>query len=246
MEFEVLEYLPDGVVVCADDGAVQYLNAAAERLFGYERAEVLGRPIEMLIPSRFRAPHRDRRAEFSSAPRVRPMGTGLELVGLRKNGDEVPVEISLSQLRVGSAAYSIAAVRDVTERKAFEGRARALARAEEEMRRRDEALTVASHELRAPAGSLHLQVGLLQRAASDVTRELASLRDRRGSAGGELTVLRERAATIERHAGRVAALIEALLDASAMREGAVPLRLEDAELGDLTREAVGSLRDDPH
>ena len=141
MEFEVLEFMPDGVVVTAPDGSIQYVNAMAEQLFGYERAELLGRPIEMLLPARFRAAHRVHRAAYQRAPRARPMGTGLELVGLRKSGEELPVEISLAQLRVGEDAYSIAVVRDVTERKAFEERARRLEKAEEEIRRREEALT---------------------------------------------------------------------------------------------------------
>jgi two-component system sensor kinase FixL len=144
MEFEVLELMPDAVIVSGPDGAIQYVNAMAEKLFGYHRGELLGRPLEILIPARFRKAHLVQRLEYDAAPRTRPMGTGLELFGLRKTGEEFPVDISLGPLRIGLDTYAIAAVRDATERKAFEERVRQLARAEEEVRRREEIARKAS------------------------------------------------------------------------------------------------------
>jgi PAS domain S-box-containing protein len=113
----LLESAPDAMVIADAEGQIQLLNAEAERLFGYEREELVGRPVEVLIPDRWRASHRDQRAAFSDSPRVRSMHSGLDLWGRRKNGTEVPVEISLSPLQTHSGVFTIAAVRDVTDRK---------------------------------------------------------------------------------------------------------------------------------
>ena len=86
MDFEVLEHMPDGVLVVDVDGAIRFLNRAAENLFGYSRDELLGQPIELLVPARFRTAHRAHRGAYAAAPRIRPMGLGLELRGLTKDG----------------------------------------------------------------------------------------------------------------------------------------------------------------
>jgi PAS domain S-box-containing protein len=138
MEFDLLELMPDAVVVSGPDGSIRYVNAMTEKVFGYVRAELLGRPLEILMPARFRRGHLAQRQEYDAAPRVRPMGSGLQLFGLKKSGQEFPIDISLGPVQMGGERYVIAAVRDVTERKAFEERLRELERAEEEVRRREE------------------------------------------------------------------------------------------------------------
>ncbi len=112
----LLEAAPDAIVGVDGDGLIALVNAQAERLFGYDRSELVGQPIEILVPEAARGVHPARRAEYFREPRPRPMGAGMQLAGRRRDGSEFPAEISLSALETEEGMLVSAAVRDVTER----------------------------------------------------------------------------------------------------------------------------------
>ena len=113
----LLEAIPDALVLVDHSGRIVRVNAQTEQLFGYRRDELVGQPVEVLIPERLRDRHVGQRAGYMVSPHVRPMGQGMNLVGRRKDGHEVPVEISLSPLPTGGGPLIVASVRDVSARR---------------------------------------------------------------------------------------------------------------------------------
>jgi len=129
----ILEAIPDALVAVNQQGVIIKTNLHAEAMFGYTRDELIGQRVEVLVPERQRGAHDQHRAEFHARPKIRRMGSGLDLRGRRRDGSEFPVEISLSPIRAGDATVVLTAIRDVGDRKRIEEELR---RANEELERR--------------------------------------------------------------------------------------------------------------
>jgi len=232
MDFSLLEFVPDGILVADADGMVVYVNAMMLELFGWERKEIVGQPVEMLLPARFRGGHRGLREGFQREPRPRPMGLGADLAALRKDGSEFPAEISLAPLRTADGAWAIAAIRDVSERRRIEAKAILYRQAREDVRARDEFLSIASHELRTPVTALHVQLQMLQRVV-----------ERAGASVPE--PVQERVTALDRQVRRLADLVEALLDLSRIRLGRLELAREPLDVAALARDVAAPYQADP-
>jgi PAS domain S-box-containing protein len=120
----LLEAVPDALVVVNRDGAIVLVNSQTETMFEYRREELLGQPVELLIPERYRDKHVDDRADYFATPSVRPMGNKKDLYGRRRSGQEFPVEISLSPMVTADDTFAIGTIRDISERKRAEAQLR--------------------------------------------------------------------------------------------------------------------------
>jgi protein-histidine pros-kinase len=205
----MLESAPDAMIIVDDRGKIAIVNAQAEDMFGYGRDELLGHRVEMLLPERARVDHKKHRRIFTATPEVRPMGPDLELVGLRKDGSEFPVEISLSPVMTSSGAFVSSVIRDVTERKRMEREIIAARQAAERAQKANTAfLAAASHDLRQPVQALSLLNGALRRTVKD-DRALEMIENQEHS----LTAMTN--------------LLNSLLDISRLDAGAVTPEIED-------------------
>lgn len=207
----LIESSPDALIIVNDEGKIQLANEQSELLFGYSRSEMIGNKVEMLIPEELRANHVAQRMQYTSRPVRRPMGLGIELKAQKKNGQLVPVEISLSPIETDEGMLIIGAIRDVTERNKQEQHIR-------QLNAELEAFTYSvSHDLRAPLRSINGYTEILD-------QEYASRLDDEGK-----RIL----ATVTRNAKRMGHLIDDLLDFS--RIGRQELKKAKVDMNQIVR-----------
>jgi PAS domain S-box-containing protein len=242
---QLLEAAPDAILEVNPEGRITLLNEAAERMFGYSSGELLRLNVENLVPAAMRAGHAQHRASYANRPKTRPMGTGLELEGQRKDGSLFPVEISLSPNWIDGSLHVIASVRDITERKLVEDRIRTLREqytteltakneqlearnleVEQANRLKNEFLASMSHELRTP---LHTIIGF-----SEVLTEQLE---------GPLNEKQQRfIGHILQDARHLLELINEILDISKIESGRLELKREAFDFGRCIEEVMAGIR----
>jgi two-component system, sensor histidine kinase len=201
---EALDSAPDAIVIADPAGCIRYANSQVRALLGYEPAELIGQGIERLLPERLRARHVTHRGHYAQQPSARPMGTGLDLYALRKDGTEVPVEISLSPIHTeGVRDLTVAALRDATEsRRTRQELIEAREAADRANQAKSRFLATASHDLRQPLQTLALLNGALRRLIADPDAA-------------------EALAHQDQAIGAMSRLLNALLDISKLESGAI-------------------------
>jgi len=224
---EVLESMPDGIVMVNQIGHIVFVNAQAGKLFGYDPKELCGKPVELLLPAKFRGAHIGQRSRYHGQPRPRALDSGLDLFGQRKDGSEFPVEIALSPLQVEDAVFVISVIRDIGERKRFE---KELQEKNTELanlnQAKDRFLASMSHELRTPLNAIIGFTGIL----------LMKL-------PGPLTPDQDKQLrTVQASGKHLLALIDDLLDVARVGAGKVDLHFESFDCKALIDDVAASLR----
>ncbi len=224
---DLLESTPDGIVMTNSTGRVVLANSQAERLFGYSPGELRGQLIEILLPPRFRGGHVGHRSGYVEQPRKRAMGSGLELYGLRKDGTEFPVEISLSPITTEEGTMVMSAIRDASQRKLIE---RTLSEKNVELENallaKDRFLASMSHELRTPLNAIIGFTGtLLMKLPGPLTQDQE-----------------KQLKTIRSSAKHLLSLINDLLDLAKIESGNIEMNFEPVSCQELLSELAETLR----
>ncbi len=204
-----IDAAPTGMLLMNLTGSIVLVNAQIEHLFGYSRADLLGKQIEMLVPERFRIHHPDFRVDFFAAPTVRKMGAGRELYGLRKDGSEVPIEIGLNPLHTSEGDFVLSSIVDLSQRRAIE-------------RLRTDFVSTVSHELRTPLTSISGSLGLLQSGAMGPLSEKVE------------SMIR----IAYKNSARLVRIINDILDIGKLEAGQLALQIVSISLSELLQQAV--------
>jgi signal transduction histidine kinase/Mg-chelatase subunit ChlD len=187
--------------------------------------------LEVLVPASFRADHRAHVAGYDAAPWRGAMRGGAELFGCKKDGTEFPAELTLSPFSDGLRRYAIAAIRDVSERKALERKSHLLLKAQEALKERNAFLSTAAHELRTPVAALQLRLDVLHREAARAEAPLPQVHLKNMD-------------QLDRLTRRITLVVNSVIDVAAMRGGALEVRLEEVDLADAARRVLARLQSD--
>jgi PAS domain S-box-containing protein len=221
----VVEAAPNAMIMVGRDGKISLVNKQTEALFGYAREELLGQPVEILVPERYRAKHPVDRERFFANPAARPMGAGRDLFGFHKDGSEVPIEIGLNPIQTPEGVFTLASIIDITDRKRLENdlrqRVGELAEAD---RNKNEFLAMLAHELRGPLAPIrnglhilrepHLEGSTIERVQSIMHQQVRNL----------------------------TRLVDDLLDVSRITRGTIRLQKQTVELATVVGRAVEAAR----
>jgi PAS domain S-box-containing protein len=230
----LMESAPDGIVTINTNGEIVLVNSQTERLFGYQREELLGQAVEMLVPERFRETHPQQRNSFFADPRPRRMEARPEIYGRRKDGTEFPAEISLSAVEAEGKMLATAAIRDVTERKKAE---EAIAKLNEDLKRHAAELDAANKELEAFSYSVSHDLRAPLRALDGFSRILLENHSSQMSPDAQRyqNLIRENAQQMGR-------LIDDLLSFSRLSRQV--LKRQSVEPAKIVRQVLDDLRDE--
>lgn len=227
----LLESAPDGIIITDRQGRMVLVNAQAEVLFGYAREELLGKPVEVLLPERLREAHVAHRARFHADPRTRPMGVGLDLVARRRDGREFPAEVSLSPLETPEGLLVTTVIRDISERRRADEQRIQLVReqaarveAETANRMKDQFLATVSHELRTPLNAVYGWARMLRAGQLDAQTAARALE------------------VIERNAQAQVQMIDDLLDVSRITTGKMRLDVRLVDLKSVVDAALDAIQ----
>lgn len=218
----ILEGAPDAMVIANQDGNIEMINAQAEKFFGYSKKELIGKKIECLVPERFRRIHVSHRDSYFANPHTRPMGADLNLLGLRKDGSEFPVEISLSPVETEEGTIALAAIRDITDKKQIETLLieKNVQLVNSDMAK-DQFLTHMSHELRTPLNGIIAMTQLL--LTTDLSKEQ-----------------KEQLDIISESNEQLLAVINQILDFSKVESGNIGVEYVEFNIRDIINKVVAS------
>lgn len=233
----VIESTPNSIVLVDKEQKIVLVNAQAERLFGYTRQELIGRPIALLIPERYRQKHPEYMTSYFSAPATRPMGAGRDLFGLHKEGHEIPIEIGLSPIETEEGAHVLASIIDIAERKRAETQVRELNESlERRVVERTAQLTAANKELEAFSYSVSHDLRAPLRGIDGFSQIVLENHADRLDPEGIAQLRRVRAS-----AKRMGSLIDDLLEFSRLTRA--DMRWQKVHLSELVEEVVREQRE---